>query len=172
MCRRIRTTLLMMCMATLIVTWLGSPELAAAAKASRPNLIVIMADDLGAKELSCYGSQEHHTPNLDELARTGVRFDTCFATPICHPTRFEIMTGQYGCHNKVYHFAGRRGGPRPDSPEEQIINHATFAHVLKKAGYATAMAGNGRERKGEQRDNATILGFAPPSRVLESRKSL
>ena len=106
-----------------------------------PNLIVIMADDLGAKELSCYGNQEHHTPNLDRLARTGVQFATCFSTPICHPTRFEIMTGQYGCHNGIYHFAGRRGGPDPKSPEEQIAGHVTFAQVLKPKGYATCMAG-------------------------------
>jgi arylsulfatase A-like enzyme len=106
-----------------------------------PNLIVIMADDLGAKELSCYGHEKHRTPNLDRLGRTGVQFNTCFSTPICHPTRFEIMTGQYGSNNKVYHFAGRRGGPHPQSPEEQIVNHVTFAQVLKPRGYATAMGG-------------------------------
>lgn len=106
-----------------------------------PNLIVIMADDLGAKELSCYGNEKHRTPNLDRLARSGVRFNTCYATPLCHPTRFEIMTGQYGSNNKIYNFAGRRGGPDPRSPEEQIVNHVTFAQVLKARGYATAMAG-------------------------------
>lgn len=121
-----------------------APRGAAAAEVpsqSPPSFIVIMADDLGAKELSCYGNRRHRTPNLDRLARTGVQFATCFATPICHPTRFEIMTGQYGCHNQVYQFAGRRGGPRPDAPEEQIVNHRTFAQVLKPQGYATAMAG-------------------------------
>jgi arylsulfatase A-like enzyme len=106
-----------------------------------PNLIVIMADDLGAKELSCYGHAEHHTPNLDRLASQGVQFATCYTACICHPTRFEIMTGQYGCTNGVYHFAGRPGGPAPNSPEEQISNHLTFARVLKDAGYATALAG-------------------------------
>jgi arylsulfatase A len=112
-----------------------------AADPAKPNLILIMADDLGAKELSCYGHPTHQTPHLDHLARTGVQFATCYSTPICHPTRFLIMTGQYGHHNKVYHFAGRPGGPPPDSPEEQIVNHRTFAQVLKTAGYATAMVG-------------------------------
>jgi arylsulfatase A len=106
-----------------------------------PNLIVIMADDLGAKELSCYGNQEHRTPNLDRLGQTGVQFKTCYATPICHPTRFEIMTGQYGHHNKVYQFPGRRGGPVTGSPEDDIARHLTFAQVLKKRGYATVHAG-------------------------------
>ena len=106
-----------------------------------PNLILIMADDLGAKELACYGNTQHKTPHLDALARAGARFETCYTAPICHPTRFEIMTGQYGCHNGVYHFAGRPGGPKRDDPAEQITSHVTFAHVLKKKGYATAQAG-------------------------------
>ena len=111
-------------------------------KADRPpNLIVIMADDLGAKELSCYGNRKHHTPHLDRLARTGVQFNTCYTACICHPTRFELMTGQYGSTNGVFHFAGRVGGPKPDSPEEQIVSHLTFGKVLKSAGYATAHSG-------------------------------
>ncbi len=106
-----------------------------------PNLILIMADDLGAKELSCYGNTKHHTPHLDGLAQTGVQFKTCYTAAICHPTRFEIMTGQYGSRNGVFHFAGRRGGPKPGSHEEQIVNHVTFAQVLRPQGYATALAG-------------------------------
>ena len=107
-----------------------------------PNVIVILADDLGAKELACYGNAVHRTPNLDRLAETGVRFETCYAAPICHPSRVMLMTGQYGCHNGVYNFANRRGGPDPDSPAEDIAkSHVTFANVLKKAGYATALSG-------------------------------
>jgi len=129
-------------LAAAAVCWPGFAWAAGAKADSRPpNLIVILADDLGAKELSCYGNEDHHTPNLDRLARTGVQFNTCYSTPICHPTRFEIMTGQYGSNNKVYHFAGRRGGPKPTSPEEQIVNHLTFAQMLKPKGYATGMAG-------------------------------
>ena len=101
----------------------------------------MMADDLGARELGCYGHPEHKTPHLDGLARTGVQFNTCYATPICHPTRFMILTGQYGHHNGIYNFAGRRGGPKPTDAAENIANQATFAQVLKSAGYATALAG-------------------------------
>ena len=134
------TSTAVFCLPVLALVSVGNIPRAHASEA-RPNLIFIMADDLGAKELSCYGNKEHLTPNLDRLAQTGFQFSTCYSTPICHPTRFEIMTGQYGFHNKVYHFAGRRGGPRPDSAEEQIVNHVTFAHVLKSAGYATGLAG-------------------------------
>ncbi|UCD52861.1 MAG: sulfatase-like hydrolase/transferase [Phycisphaerales bacterium] len=120
-----------------------SKRLASSAFASENtpwNFVLIMADDLGAKELGCYGNREHRTPNLDRLAETGIRFRTCYATPICHPTRFEIMTGQYGHHNGVYQFPGRRGGPVAGSPEDNIARHVTFAQVLKPLGYATAQA--------------------------------
>ena len=125
-----------------------------AAPGKRPlNFIVIMADDLGAKELGCYGNKEHLTPNLDKLAQTGVQFKTCYATPICHPTRFEIMTGQYGHHNKVFHFPGRPGGPVAGSPEDDISRHLTFAQMLKPLGYATAhsVAAYGRGTHADKR---------------------
>jgi len=109
--------------------------------AKPPNIIVIMADDIGASELSSYGNRDHHTPVLDELGAEGVRFETCFTSPVCHPTRFMLMTGQYGCHHGVYNFSGKRGGPEPDDPADDISTHRTFGQVLKEAGYATAIAG-------------------------------
>jgi arylsulfatase A len=116
---------------------------AALAKDRRPpNFLVVLADDLGAKELGCYGNTKYKTPNLDRLAQTGVWFRTAYATPVCHPTRVMILTGQYGCHNGVYNFAGKRGGPDPGSPAEDMgKTHITFAQVLKQRGYATALAG-------------------------------
>lgn len=125
-----------MFLATLVV-----PGIANGASAERPNIIVILADDLGAKELGCYGNREHRTPNLDALAQSGVKFETCFTSPVCHPTRFMLMTGQYGCHNGIYNFSGKRGGPAKDDPRENIATHATFGKLLKEAGYATAIAG-------------------------------
>ena len=113
----------------------------AASAADRPNVVLMMADDLGAKDLGCYGNKKHRTPNLDRLARTGMKFETCYSTPICHPTRFEIMTGQYAHHNGVYHFPGRPGGPKAGSPEDDISRHLTFAQMLKPLGYATAHSG-------------------------------
>ena len=107
-----------------------------------PNLIVIMADDLGAAELGCYAHPTHDTPNLDRLAENGVKFETAFACPVCHPTRFMIMTGQYGARNGVYNFAGSRGGPpEKHAGIDDIASHLTFSQLLHQAGYATAMAG-------------------------------
>jgi arylsulfatase A len=125
----------------MLIAAAAAPSMLGAAPPARPNLIVILADDMGAKELACYGHPTHRTPHLDELARTGVQFVTCYTACICHPTRFEIMTGQYGSTNGVHHFAGRPGGPDPNSREEQIVNHLTFGTVLQDAGYATAHAG-------------------------------
>ncbi|MHC4365746.1 MAG: sulfatase-like hydrolase/transferase, partial [Planctomycetota bacterium] len=94
----------------------------------RPNIILIMADDLGHECLGCYGSASYKTPMLDELARTGVRFENCHAQPLCTPSRVKIMTGRYNFRNytKFGHFD---------------FNEKTFAHVLKSVGYATCIAG-------------------------------
>ena len=107
-----------------------------------PNFVIILADDLGAAELSSYGSTQHKTPNLDRLAVSGVRFQTAYASPVCHPSRVTLLTGQYGCHHGVYNFAGRRGGPeaKGEGPDD-IASHVLWPQLLQKAGYATAMAG-------------------------------
>jgi arylsulfatase A-like enzyme len=95
---------------------------------NRPNIILIMADDLGYETLGCNGGTSYQTPNLDELARTGARFTNCYANPLCTPTRITLMTGRY-MHRNYTAF-----GEWP--PEEP-----SFGHMMKDAGYATAMVG-------------------------------
>ena len=112
-----------------------------ASAARPPNIILILADDLGAKELSCYGSTRHRTPNLDRMAAEGTRFETFFAMPLCTPTRVALMTGQYGFHNGFLGMANKAFVPKPNSPRKQIGNHFTHADLLKSAGYATAQTG-------------------------------
>ncbi|QDU59692.1 Arylsulfatase [Planctomycetes bacterium Pan216] len=108
----------------------------------RPNVVVIMADDLGAAELGCYGNANHDTPHLDQLAREGMRFRTCYATPICSPSRVLIMTGRYGVHTGWYNFTGRPGSPTFRNPNYRLSEHeVTFGTVLRDAGYKTALAG-------------------------------
>lgn len=104
-------------------------------------MLVILCDDIGAHELALYGHPQHKTPRLDELGRTGIWFTTGYSTPICHPTRFQIMTGQYAHHNGVYHFPGRPGGPPNNTGPDDIASHLTFGKLFQQAGYATAHSG-------------------------------
>ncbi len=93
-----------------------------------PNILIIMADDLGMECLESYGGQSYKTPHLNALAHSGVQFTHCYSTPKCVPSRVNILTGRYGFRT------GQVWGHIP--PDE-----VTFGHVLKKAGYATAVAG-------------------------------
>ena len=98
------------------------------AAAERPNIIVIMADDFGYECVGADGGTSYRTPNLDRLAATGMRFDHCFAQPLCTPTRVQIMTGQYNVRNYIEFGL---------LPAGQI----TFANLLRDAGYATSIVG-------------------------------
>ncbi len=106
-----------------------------------PNIILILGDDLGAKELACYGNKQHQTPNLDRLASEGMRFETFYAMPLCTPTRVCLMTGQYGFHNGFLGMQDPAFKPPVDSPKASIGNHFTHADLLKSKGYVTAQAG-------------------------------
>ncbi len=108
-----------------------------AVAADRPNILFILADDLGPEWLSCYGG-EHRTPNLDRLAGDGIRFETVYATPLCTPTRHEMLTGRYPFRTgwTTHYDTPRWGGHYFDWNRE-----VTFARVLRDAGYATAIAG-------------------------------
>lgn len=94
----------------------------------KPNIILIMADDMGYECLGSYGSASYHTPNLDKLAENGVRFEHCYSQPICTPSRVKIMTGKYNFRN--YSAFGHL------DPREK-----TFGNLLKDAGYSTCIAG-------------------------------
>ena len=119
-----------------------------AAAPQRPNIVFILADDLGAVDLGCYGSKYHKTQNLDRLASQGVRFTQAYAAaPVCSPTRAAILTGKYPARlNLTDYLPGR-----PDAPEQKLLRPAinmqlpatetTIAQILKKEGYTTAHIG-------------------------------
>ncbi len=101
--------------------------------AARPNIIWVMADDLGYGDLSCYGQERFSTPNIDRMAAEGMRFLQHYAgSTVCAPSRSALMTGQHTGHTRV-----RGNSPRtPLRPED-----VTVAEVLRGAGYATACIG-------------------------------
>jgi arylsulfatase A len=72
------------------------------AETKRPNIVLIMADDVSWECFGCYGAEDYETPNIDALATKGVRFNHCYSTPICTPSRVEIMTGQYTFRNYTH----------------------------------------------------------------------
>lgn len=96
--------------------------------AARPNIILILVDDLGYECLGVNGSKSYRTPNIDRLAGEGVRFRQCYAQPNCTPTRVQLMTGQSNVRNYV-------------SFGSLDKSQVTFANMLRDAGYHTAIAG-------------------------------
>ncbi|HVK59612.1 MAG TPA: arylsulfatase [Candidatus Kapabacteria bacterium] len=110
----------------------------AASQPSRPNIIFILADDLGYGELGCYGQQKIKTPNLDRMAREGMRFTRFYAgSTVCAPSRSVLMTGQHTGHTTVRGNAGATDR----SPQMLRSNDVTVAEVLKTAGYRTGLVG-------------------------------
>ena len=106
---------------------------------SRPNIVFLFADDLGIEGISCYGSDrfKDKTPNIDALAKTGIRFERAYSTPLCGPSRCQIMTGRYGF---------RTGGLNNQvAGNPSFKDEPSLAKTLKQAGYVTGMAGKWRQ---------------------------
>ncbi|MEM9674016.1 MAG: sulfatase-like hydrolase/transferase [Bacteroidota bacterium] len=102
--------------------------LSLASYSQKPNVILIMADDMGYECLGTYGSTSYQTPVLDSLAMNGIRFDQCISQPLCTPSRVKIMTGLYNYRN-YEHFGYLNE------------NQHTFGSLMKDAGYQTCIAG-------------------------------
>lgn len=114
----------------------------------RPNVVLIVADDLGGSDLGCYGSKFHRTPELDKLAASGVRFTDAYAAcPVCSPTRAALMTGKFPARLHLTDWLPGRGDRpdqmlrRPTIRQELPLEETTLAEALKAAGYATAHIG-------------------------------
>lgn len=124
-----------------------APSLSAAT--IKPNIVFILADDLGYTDVTCYGSKYYETPNIDRLAAQGIRFtsgQTC--GPNCQPTRAALASGQYGPRTGVYtvgsidRFDWRSRPLRPvDNVTKLPLEKVTLAQSLKQAGYATGFFG-------------------------------
>ncbi|VTT97061.1 aryl-sulfate sulfohydrolase : Arylsulfatase A family protein OS=Singulisphaera acidiphila (strain ATCC BAA-1392 / DSM 18658 / VKM B-2454 / MOB10) GN=Sinac_0942 PE=4 SV=1: Sulfatase [Gemmataceae bacterium] len=122
---------------------------AAADPPRKPNVVFILADDLGWTDLGCQGSKFYATPNIDKLAAGGLRFTSAYTCgPNCQPTRAAIMTGQYGPRTGVYTVGGIDRfdwKARPLRPVDNVtqlpLDRRTVADVMKSAGYATGMFG-------------------------------
>lgn len=132
------------------------PALLALSLNPPPNLIYIMADDLGYGDLGCYGQEKIPTPHLDRMAREGMRFTRGYsASGVCAPTRYSLLTGKH--QGKAAIRGNKEAGPGfgPNAPEGQMpmpAKEATLPEVLRKAGYRTGLVGKwglGGPRPGE-----------------------
>ena len=107
---------------------LGAVILPAMAQERPPNIVLLMADDMGYECLSANGSLSYKTPFLDQLAQEGIRFNYAISQPLCTPSRVKIMTGRYNYRNyKSFGYLD--------------VNEKTFGNLLKEAGYATCVVG-------------------------------
>jgi arylsulfatase A-like enzyme len=139
------TTLILVALPCLAGSFPAEPGQAADA---RPNIVFILADDLGINDLSCYGRKDQATPHLDRLAREGARFTAAYcAQPICSPSRAAILTGKAPARLHLTTFLPGR----PDAPSQLLLHprirtelpleEVTLAERLKAVGYATACIG-------------------------------
>ena len=123
--------------------------------AQKPNIIMVFADDLGIEALNAYGGHGVKTPHLDKLAEDGMLFTHCFANPACTPSRAELLTGTYPSFIGFQHVLGKWKDDHFLDPKK----FNSFANQLKKAGYATAVAGKWNISWLEQNDTVKALGF-------------
>lgn len=119
---------------------IGMPEAFAATKADPPNILIIMTDDMGFSDLGCYGS-EIETPNLDGLAKQGLRFTQFYNTGRCCPTRASLLTGLYQHQAGVGAMTKDEGPSKPGYRGRLMDQCVTIAEVLKPAGYQTIQTG-------------------------------
>ena len=129
----------------------------AIAEQKKPNIIVIMADDMGYECVGANGSESYKTPHLDKMAKEGVRFTNFYANPICTPSRCKIMTGMSNVRNYVKFGVLDR-------------KQKTFAHYLKDAGYKTCIAG--KWQLGSEADAAQHFGFEQSLLWQHTRKRI
>jgi len=129
-------------MLALVLCSLIAARSTVARSAEKPNMIFIMADDLGQFDLSCCGQANILTPRLDRMAADGCRFTDCYAgATVCAPSRSCLMTGLHTGHTRVRNNSSHVGGVPPQGRVPLLDEDVTVAEVLKSAGYATGITG-------------------------------
>jgi arylsulfatase A-like enzyme len=121
--------------------------------AARPNIVFILADDLGRTDTGFMGCKEIRTPHLDKLAAAGAVLDAHYVQPVCSPTRAALMTGRYATHTGVYTIV------RPHATWGLPLAERTLAQALREAGYETALVGKWHLGEFEEPYRPTRRGF-------------
>jgi len=118
---------------------------AAPAAAARPNIVLILADDLGWSDLGCYGADLHETPQLDRFARTGIRFTDAYAMSVCSPTRAALLTGKHAARLQITIWAeGSLKGPANrrllQAASRHDLPHTTAIITRKRTASTSTLA--------------------------------
>ncbi|MDA0349017.1 MAG: sulfatase-like hydrolase/transferase [Verrucomicrobia bacterium] len=109
--------------------------------ANKPNVLILFTDDQGTLDVNCYGATDLHTPNMDKLAETGVRFTQAYAHTVCCPSRAALLTGRHPNRGGVQNWLqGDRNGTDIQN-SNMFASEITIAEVMKEAGYKTALFG-------------------------------
>ena len=111
----------------------------AQAKTRRPNVVILFTDDQGTLDARCFGSQDLQTPNIDKLAKTGVRFTQAYAHTVCCPARAALLTGRHPQRSGVNTWM--QGDMKGKAGRNMALEEITLAETLKAAGYRTALFG-------------------------------
>lgn len=146
--------------ALVIAAGIAAPSLMAAG----PNIVYIMADDLGPHDLGCYGQKLIQTPHIDQLAAQGTRFtQVCAGASVCAPSRSVLMTGLHTGHTRVRGNHSKFGGVIGESGEKGRVplreDDVTVAEVLKRAGYATGITGKWGLGESQTKGVPNLKGF-------------
>jgi len=150
-----KTTLLLLFCSFFVLNCLaqGNENEDITSKNTSPNIVYILADDLGYGDLGCYGQKKIETPNIDALAESGMLFTQHYAEPVCAPSRYALMTGKNGGHayirgndewgerGNVWSYKAMEENPSLEGQLPIPDSAVTVAEVLKKAGYTTALVG-------------------------------
>lgn len=120
----------------IVALWLSQTSVADDAK---PNVVIFFTDDQGTLDANCYGSSDLLTPNIDDLAATGIRFTQAYAHTVCCPARAALLTGRHPQRSGIHHWA--QGNMNSPKGINMFLEEETLAESLKAAGYRTALFG-------------------------------
>ena len=123
----------------LVLTPLPNVEIPPLAPEPPPNVILFLTDDQGTLDVNCYGSEDLHTPNMDRIAKDGVRFTQAYAHTVCCPTRAMLMTGRHPQRSGVNNWT--QGNLKQQQGINMALDEVTLAEALQGAGYRTALFG-------------------------------
>ena len=169
-----------------LLSGLVSPAAEKPSTFTKPNILFILADDMGWTALSCYGNTNVATPNLDRLAAQGMRFTSAYADSQCSPTRAAFLSGQYGGRTGLFKVIAEKEPPKafmrpPEANLALSSDVATLATTLRRAGYTTGLSGKWhiadnsgvaalRKRAGGKYFDRYGFDFAGPANPAEHRE--